>query len=76
MSDGERLAMKPSLEEAISVVYGTDHQLPTKAPIPLDTAQTTQAKAALKAAEDALRIGDWKGFGNAMQMLKDLFGEQ
>ncbi len=76
VSDGERLAMKPSLEEAISVVYGTDHQLPTKAPIPLDTAQTTQAKAALKAAEDALRIGDWKGFGNAMQMLKDLFGEQ
>ena len=76
VSDGERLAMKPSLEEAISVVYGTDEQLPAETPIPVDADRTPQARVALKAAEEALRIGDWEGFGNAMQMLKDLLGEQ
>ena len=76
VSDGERLGMKPSLEEAISVVYGTNEQLPAKTPVPVDADRTPQAKAALKAAEEALRIGDWEKFGNAMQMLKDLLGEQ
>lgn len=76
VSNGERLAMKPSLEEAISAVYGIDEQLPTEIPTPLDTSQTPQARAFLKAAEEALRIGDWKGFGNAMHMLKDLLGGQ
>ena len=76
VSDGKRLAMKPSLEEAIGVVYGTDEQLPAEIPIPVDADRTPQTRAALKAAEEALRIGDWEGFGNAMQMLKDLLGEQ
>jgi len=76
VSDGERLGMKPSLEEAISVVYGTNEQLPAKTPVPVDADRTPQAKAALKAAEEALRIGDWEKFGNAMKMLKDLLGEQ
>ena len=76
VSDGNRLAMKPSLEEAISVVYGTDEQPPAETPIPVDADRTPQARAALKAAEEALLIGDWKGFGNAMQMLQDLLGEQ
>ncbi len=76
VSDGERLAMKPSLEEAIGVVYGTDEQPPPETPIPVEADRTPQARAALKAAEEALRIGDWESFGNAMQMLKDLIGEQ
>ena len=49
---------------------------PAETPIPVDADRTPRARAALKAAEEALRIGDWEGFGNAMQMLKDLFGEQ
>ena len=74
VSNGKRLAMKPTLEEAISAVYGTDEQMPAETPNPVD--RTPQARAALKAAEEALRIGDWGGFGDAMQMLKDLIGEQ
>ena len=76
VSDGERLAMKPSLEEAISVIYGTDERLPSETPISVDTDRAPKARAALKAAEGALRTGDWEGFGNAMQKLKNLFGEQ
>ena len=76
VSNGEHVAMKPSLEEAISVVYGTDEQLPAETPIPVDADRTPQTRAALKSAEEALRIGDWEGFGNAMQMLKDLLSEQ
>lgn len=74
VSNGKRLAMKPTLEEAISAVYGTDEQMPAETPNPVD--RTPRARAALKAAEEALRIGDWGGFGDAMQMLKDLIGEQ
>ena len=75
VSDGERLAMKPSLEEAISAVFGTDEEPPAETPIPVDPDRTQQTRAALKASEEALRSGDWEGFGNAMQRLKDLLGE-
>ncbi len=76
VSDGERLAMKPSLEEAISVVFGTGEQPLAETTDLVDADQSPQARAALKDAEDALRIGDWEGFGKAMKMLKDLLGEQ
>ena len=76
VSDGKRVAMKTSLEEAISAVYGADRMPPDETPVSVDADRTPRARAALKAAEDALRSGDWEGFGNAMQMLKDLIGEQ
>lgn len=76
VSDGERVAMKPSLEEAISVVFGTGEQPLADTTVLVDADQSPQARAALKAAEDALRIGDWEGFGKAMNMLKSLLGEQ
>ena len=37
--------------------------------------QLSQARAALKSAEKALRAGNWDGFGVAMQRLKRVLGE-
>ena len=40
-----------------------------------ETGQLTQARAALKSAEKALRAGNWDRFGAAMQRLKEALGE-
>jgi hypothetical protein len=75
VSDGERLAMQPSLEEAISVVFGRVSQQPTEISDEKDTKRLPEARAALKAAEEALRSGNWDRFGRAMQKLKELLGQ-
>jgi uncharacterized membrane protein (UPF0182 family) len=74
VSDGERLAMQPSLEEAISVVFGRVSQQPSEISVEKDTKRLPEARAALKDAEEALRSGNWDRFGSAMQKLKELLG--
>ena len=41
----------------------------------VETDQLSQARAALKSAEKALRAGNWDRFGSAMQRLKKVLGE-
>jgi hypothetical protein len=75
VSDGERLAMEPTLEEALQDVFGADTQLTTEASRIEHIDILSKAKEALTAAEEALRDGDWDRFGRVMQELKSLLGE-
>ena len=81
ISDGERLAMERTRDEAIDVVFGqrreTAAPIPARAPVPAPPPPEnhTEARAALAEAEAALARGDWDGFGDAMQRLKVLLGE-
>ncbi len=72
---GDKVAMEPTLDEAIQAVFGTA-QPETAAPTPA-VAQQTQwgpAKAAFDAAQKAMQQGDWQAFGKAMEALKHLLG--
>jgi uncharacterized membrane protein (UPF0182 family) len=72
VSDGDRLAMEPTLEEALRAAFGgaagheagADHLWPA--------AELDRARQSLSAAEAALQSGDWARFGAAMQELKSL----
>jgi uncharacterized membrane protein (UPF0182 family) len=72
VSDGEALAMEPSLEQALQAVFGGGVRQ-TTAPA---TAQALpgidldQARGDLDEAERALGHGDWQAFGRAMQALR------
>ena len=70
VSDGKRLAMEPTLEGALKVVFG---DIPALAPAPRDATTADPfggARRELERAEKALRDGDWDAFGRAMQSLK------
>ena len=75
VSDGDRLAMEPTLEEALRAAFGgaaREEEGGTEHPSPL--ADLDQARRTLDDAEAALRAGDWPRFGAAMQELKTLLG--
>ena len=81
VSDGDRIAMAPTLEEAVAAVFGPASPRPgpaAAAPVPgaPDSFDPRPAaREALQAAEEALRDGNWDAFGRAMQALKGLLGE-
>jgi uncharacterized membrane protein (UPF0182 family) len=70
---GDRLAMAPTLEAALSAVFKPGAASPqviepaTAAPPAVAPAAT--ARAHYRAALDALRAGDWSGFGREMEAL-------
>jgi uncharacterized protein len=71
VGDGTRLAMEPTLPDAIQVVFG---QRPAA---PEATAEGPQnpvsdARDALQRADQALREGDWSAFGREWAQLKSL----
>jgi hypothetical protein len=74
VSDGETLAMEPSLEGALQAVFGG----PPRATTQPATARAApgvdldQARGDLDEAERALGHGDWQAFGRAMQALRQL----
>ncbi len=76
VSDGQRLAMEPTLEEALEVAFGSKTRKPVQTSIDVDTDTLVEAREVLTEAEEALRNGDWKNFGQAMQRLRQLLGEQ
>ena len=75
VSDGERLAMEPTLRESLDVVFGgqSSRQIPGSAIEKADN--LLEARKALATAEEALRNSDWNLFGQSMQMLKQLLAE-
>ena len=80
VSDGDRIAMAPTLEEAVAAVFGRASPRPGPAAAPVPGAPDSfdprpAAREALQAAEEALRDGNWDAFGRAMQALKGLLGE-
>jgi uncharacterized membrane protein (UPF0182 family) len=71
----DRLAMEPTLEAALAAVFKPG-AAPARvverspAPQPAETrAATTTARAHYRAALEALRAGDWAGFGREMEAL-------
>jgi uncharacterized membrane protein (UPF0182 family) len=71
-SDGETLAMEPSLKEALQVVFGEGPERPGEAATAaaLPSVDLDQARGRLDEAEQALGRGDWQAFGRAMQELR------
>jgi uncharacterized membrane protein (UPF0182 family) len=71
VSDGDHLAMEPTLAEALQAVFGEQPSTPkemTEAP----QAPTSEAREALSNADQALRRGDWTAFGHEWEQLKSL----
>jgi len=68
---GDKVAMEPTLDEAIHAVFGTQQpQTPGQAPGP--PLESGQARAAFDKAQKAMEQGDWGNFGKAMDTLKGL----
>jgi len=68
---GDKVAMEPTLDEAIQAVFGTQQ--------PQNPAQTLsrqpeldQARAQFEDAQKAMQQGNWENFGKAMDALKRL----
>ena len=70
----DRLAMEPTLEAALAAVFKPGAAPPRvlERPAPAAPSETAAAKTArehYRAALDALRAGDWSGFGREMEAL-------
>jgi uncharacterized membrane protein (UPF0182 family) len=76
VSDGVRVAMEPTLEEAVAAFSGTRVTVRTPSgPVTVPVAGErwpAEALDLLRRAEARLRQGDWPGFGTALQELEDL----
>lgn len=76
VSDGEHLAMEPTLDRALRVVFGAQPRAQAApAPAPREAEKLHDARTALKAAEQALREGSWDAFGSAMRELERALSE-
>jgi uncharacterized membrane protein (UPF0182 family) len=77
VSDGQKVAMEPTLAQALQVVFGGAPETVAGAAPPMaEAAGLDQAREALDAAQQALAKGDWAAFGAAMQRLRDRLGPQ
>ena len=68
---GDKVAMEPTLDEAIQSVFGTQ-QPQTAAPGARRQPELGQARAQFDEAQKAMQQGDWGNFGKAMEALKRL----
>jgi uncharacterized membrane protein (UPF0182 family) len=68
---GDKVAMEPTLDEAIQAVFGTQ-QPQTTAQAPGRQLESGQARAQFEAAQKAMEQGNWGDFGKAMEALKGL----
>ncbi len=75
VSDGERLAMEPTLADALQQVFGKPQRLAIDMPADGKVGLFAEARNALNAAEKALAKGDWGEFGRAMQRLQGLLAK-
>ena len=75
VSDGQKLAMKPTLSAALNVVLGLDKTKPTQSSDEAKSAEVSEAREALTEAEEALRNGNWDLFGRSMLKLQRLLSK-
>jgi uncharacterized membrane protein (UPF0182 family) len=68
---GDKVAMEPTLDEAIQSVFGTQ-QSQTQAQVLSQRPEFGQAKLAFDEAQKAMQQGNWAGFGTSMDALKHL----
>jgi uncharacterized membrane protein (UPF0182 family) len=69
VGDGIRLAMEPTLTDALRVVFG---QRPSTAKVTSEPSEASSAAEVLSRADQALRRGDWAAFGHEWEELKRL----
>ena len=69
VGDGIRLAMEPTLTDALRVVFG---QRPSTAKVTSEPSEASGAAEVLSRADQALRRGDWAAFGHEWEELKRL----
>jgi uncharacterized membrane protein (UPF0182 family) len=69
---GNKVAMKPTLDEALDAVFGTSTPAFTsvQAVTPVERLTLEQARKLLDQARRAMQQGDWVAFGTAMQGLE------
>jgi hypothetical protein len=77
LSDGRRVTLQPTLEEAIAVLSGEPAPDPTSGETDapdegLAAGLSSEALELLDRAEASLRAGDWAGFGDALERLRTL----
>jgi uncharacterized membrane protein (UPF0182 family) len=77
---GDKVAMEPSLEQAIAAVFGSanasggpEERIVTA---PVEKNALVQARDALNRAQKALEQGQWEEFGKAMEELKKILSAQ
>ena len=75
VSDGERLAMEPTLRDSLNAVFGARATGSARGSTIEEVDNLSKARKAVTTAEEALRDGDWNLFGRTMQKLKQLLGE-
>jgi uncharacterized protein len=68
---GDKVAMEPTLDEAIQAVFGTQ-QPQISAQAPGAQPESGQARTQFDAAQAAMQQGNWGNFGKAMEALKHL----
>jgi uncharacterized membrane protein (UPF0182 family) len=72
---GDKVAMEPTLDEAIQAVFGTTEQPGISAQAPGAQPELGRAKTQFEAAEKAVQQGNWGDFGKSMDALKRLLAE-
>ena len=68
---GDKVAMEPTLDEAIQSVFGTE-QPQNPAQVARSQPESGQAREQFEEAQRAMQQGDWEKFGKAMDALKHL----
>ncbi len=68
---GDKVAMEPTLDEAIQSVFGTQ-QSQNPAQTASRQPDLAQARAQFDTAQKAMQQGNWENFGKAMDALKHL----
>ncbi len=69
---GNKVAMEPTLDEAIQAVFGTG-QPPRTGQLPQEHPELAQARTQFEEAQRSMKQGDWRDFGKAMDALKSMF---
>ena len=75
---GDKLAMEPTLDEALQSVFGSGAQQPAAAaaaPSAHEAPEWVQARALFDEAQKAMQQGDWEKFGKAMEALKRILSQ-
>ena len=73
---GDKVAMEPTLEQAIAAVFGQIQPKESIVTAPVEKNSLVQARDALARAQKALEQGQWEEFGKAMEELKKILNSQ
>ena len=69
---GDKVAMEPTLEQALQAVLGVAGPEEKTIAAPVQTDELIRAKEEFDKAQHALEQGQWQDFGNAMERLKKI----